>query len=185
MTVNFEGDELNERAFYAVRHGLSRSVAGDLIALLRSGVAIAPEVREAMAVALEAGIVGGKGGGVSITVSGNLHGSLSAETSDAENDALRIIKAISALLETDTDLSGKAAIRLAAPGLNKGVGTCEEYWFTLRPIYLEHLAHLDRGIMGASLDQDDREYVAMSFAYRELQKIRRERRPPPRGIRSA
>lgn len=178
---DFDGDDLNRRAFYAIRHGFSRSVAGDLIALLRSGVEIAPEVREEIAAALD----GGTAYGVRLAVTGNVHGSQGAGASDAQRDALRIVDFIAATIAAHPELSESAAIRLAAEEQGKSESICAEYWRKLRPIYLDCLAQLERGIMGASLDQSEREGLAMSFAYAQLQRTRRVRRKPHRGIRSA
>lgn len=182
MTEDFDGDDLNRRAFYAIRHGFSRSVAGDLIALLRSGVEIAPEVREEIAAALD----GGTAHGIRLTVSGNVHGSQGAEASDAQRDALSIIAFIADTIAAHPELSESGAIKLAAERGEKGKSESiyAEYWRDLRPIYLDCLAQLERGIMGATLDQPEREGLAMSFAYGQLQRIRRSRRKPHKGIGS-
>lgn len=178
---DFDGDELNQRAFYAIRHGFSRSVAGDLIALLRSGAEIAPEVREEIAAALD----GGTAHGIRLTVSGNEHGSHGAEASDAQRDAMSIIAFIADTIDAHPKLSKTAAIKLAAERgeIRKCESIYAEYWRTLRPIYLDCLARLEKGIMGASLDQSERESLAMSFAYSQLQQIRRAKQKPHKGTR--
>lgn len=173
-------DELNRRAFFALR-GHSQSVAGDLIALLRSGVPIAPEVREELAAALDGGTIDG----VALIPTGNRDGNHSAAAAQAQRDALRIIAFIETLKSQDPNLSDRNAWIAAAHELNKSEGKCKEAWQVHRPRYLKCLAMMERGSMWASIDQAGREAWAMSFAYGQEQQKRKERRKPHKGIRSA
>ncbi|GEM_PF-5197319 len=176
-------DEMNRRAWFAMRHGFSRSVADDLIALLRSGADIAPEVREELAAALD----GGTTSGVRLTVSGNLSGNHGKAAADAQRDALRVIAHIEAQLHeakaAGVKLTETDAVRRAASALKIGEAKSKEAWQEIRPIYRECLAKIELGPMWAGIDQAGRESWAMSFAYGQQQQKRRARRKPHKGTR--
>jgi hypothetical protein len=175
-----ESDELNRRAFLALR-GFSRSIAGDLIALLRSSEPIAPEVRDELADALDAGTLGG----VRLTASGNADGANGAAAADAQRAALRVIAFIEDAKSSDSKMTDAKAMREATKALAMSEGKVKEAWQELRPRFRHSLAMIERGPMWATLDQSGRESWAMSFAYGQVQQMRKARRKPHRGIRSA